>query len=130
METKSAETRKILQLTKRERPVSSPVSSTLYSVEVMKNGLKWAKGELDTMILLRTANKQVLLTSFHRGTEISSFQSKASITFKVVEGSLEFHSEIENVVLAKGQILTVDDKIEYTLRTMDDTIFLLTISND
>jgi len=51
-------------------------------VEKMKHKQNWAKGELNSMILLKTPDKQIVLTALHDGTEIQSFQSNDSITFQ------------------------------------------------
>jgi hypothetical protein len=96
-------------------------------IENIKQSHTWVKGELNTMILLRNPDKQILLTAIHGGTEIDSFQSKDSITIKIIEGELEFHSGKGNVVLYEGQCLTLRDKIKYTLKTRKETFFLLTI---
>jgi hypothetical protein len=96
-------------------------------IQNIKQSHAWVSGELKTLILLRNPEKQILLTAIHEGTEIESFQSKDSITIKIIEGELEFHSGKGNVVLYKGQCLTLRDKIEYTLKTNEETFFLLTI---
>ena len=81
------------------------------------------------MILLESPGKQILLTTLHEGTEINFFQSNDSATFQVVEGKMEFRTRKESVNLNKGQLLTLHEKIKYSLTSTEDTVFLLTISN-
>jgi hypothetical protein len=40
-------------------------------IEKMKLSNIWLKGELDSIILLESPDKQVLLTTMHEGTEIN-----------------------------------------------------------
>jgi quercetin dioxygenase-like cupin family protein len=94
----------------------------------MKHSHSWLKGELMSMILLNRPDKKILLTAMHVKTEINSFQSTDSITFQILEGKLKFHTRKETVILSKGQILTLIEKIEYCLTAMEETVFLLTIS--
>jgi quercetin dioxygenase-like cupin family protein len=98
-------------------------------IENMKHSYIWTKGELNTMILLKRPDKQIVLTAMHEGTEISSFQSNYSITFQIIEGKLKFHTPKESVTLDRGQLLTMHDNIKYRLTSKEETVFLLTIAS-
>jgi quercetin dioxygenase-like cupin family protein len=98
-------------------------------IEMMKHSHAWAKGELNAMILLKSPDKQIVLTALHEGTEIKSFQSNDSITFQIIEGKLKFHTRKESVTLDQGQLLTLHENIKYSLTTREETVFLLTIAN-
>lgn len=112
-----------------------PINSSFFTfdlptlIENMKHSHSWAKGELNAMILLKSPYKNIVLTALHKGTEIISFQSSDSITFQIIEGKLKFHTRKENVTLDKGQLLTFNEKIKYSLTTREETVFLLTIAN-
>jgi quercetin dioxygenase-like cupin family protein len=99
-------------------------------IEKMKQSQSWEKGELNAMILLKSPDKQIVLTALHEGTEINSFQSNDSITFQIIEGQLMFHTRKESVTLEKGQLLTVHENIKYRLTSWEETVFLLTIATD
>ncbi|HZK95022.1 MAG TPA: hypothetical protein VFC67_12510 [Prolixibacteraceae bacterium] len=98
-------------------------------VDKMKHKQSWANGELSAMILLKTPNKQIVLTAMHDGTEIQSFQSDDSITFQIIEGQLMLHTRKESVTLVKGQLLTLHENIKYSLNTSEETVLLLTIAS-
>lgn len=97
-------------------------------IESMKMSKEWAAKELNALILLKSRNKQIILTSIHDGTEIESFQSKDSITFHILEGKLLLHTIFDSTTLSAGQLMTITNKIKYSLTTEEDTVFLLTIS--
>jgi quercetin dioxygenase-like cupin family protein len=65
----------------------------------------------------------------HEGTEINFSRSNESVTFQVIEGKIKFITREESVDLNKGQLLTLHGKRKYSLSCMEDTAFLLTISN-
>ncbi len=88
-----------------------------------------AEGELNAMVLLKTPDKQIVLTAMHNGTEIQSFQSNDSVTFHIIEGQLIFHTRKESVILDEGQLLTIHENIKYSLTTKEETILLLTIAS-
>jgi len=99
-------------------------------IETMKHRQGTLNGELNALILLKSRNKQIVLTALHEGTEIDSFQANDSITFQIIEGKLKFHSQYESVMLDKGQLMTLHEKIKYSLTTKEETVLLLTIANN
>jgi hypothetical protein len=97
-------------------------------IKKMKRSNPWIEGELISLILLNRPGKQVLLTALHEKTEVNSFQSMDSITLQIIEGKLLFHSSEESVILNEGQLLTLHEHEEYSLISLKETVFLLTIS--
>lgn len=112
-----------------------PINTSLISfdlpglIDILKQSLAWEKGELSTMVLLKSPRKQILLIALHKGTEINSFQSKEAVTLQIVEGRIEFHTWEGSVILNKGQVHTLDENIKYSLISSEETVFLLTVSN-
>jgi quercetin dioxygenase-like cupin family protein len=98
-------------------------------IENMKLSHAWAKGELNAMVLLKSPDKQIMLTALHEGTEINSFQSNGSVTFQIIEGKLMYKARKESLTLDKGQLLTLHENIKYSLTTTEETVFLLTVAN-
>src|SRR5674476_1547360 len=98
-------------------------------IATMKQSYTWANGELNALILLKSPEKQIILTAMHEGTEIESFQSNDSITFQIIEGRLKFHLRKDTVTLNEGQLMTLDENINYRLSSQVETVFLLTISD-
>lgn len=99
-------------------------------IEMMKHSDAWSKGELNTLILVKNPDEKVLLTAIHKGTEINSFQEHDSVTFQILEGELRYNTHNDSVILGKGQLLTIREKIKYRLIAGDETVFLLTLLND
>jgi quercetin dioxygenase-like cupin family protein len=95
----------------------------------MKQSDTWANGELNALVLLKSPKKQIILTAMHEGTEIESYQSNDSITFQIIEGRLKFHVRKDTVTLNEGQLMTLDENINYRLSSQIETVFLLTISD-
>ena len=97
-------------------------------IEKMKHEHTWEKGELNVKILLKNPQKQIVLTALHEGSKIRSFQSNDSVTFQIMEGKLNLHTRKESIDLDKGQLLTLDENMKYSLTTDEKTVFLLTIA--
>jgi len=113
----------------------SKVDISLYNldlpviVENMKLSPSWMNGELYSIILLNTQEKQVVLTALHKGTIITSFQKNDSLSLQIFDGEINFNTGKESVILNKGQTLTLYEHIEYSLKTRKETVLLLTIAN-
>ena len=98
-------------------------------VDSMKHKQSWVNGELNSIVLLRTPIKQIILTAMHDWTEIESFQSNDSITFQIIEGQAILQTRKESVILDKGQLLTLYENTKYSLTSLEDTVLLLTIAS-
>ena len=129
MEKETLKTKVPLAKEKRSQNASLLTFDLPALIETMKQSQTWAKGELNAMILLKSPDKQIVLTALHEGTEIKSFQSNDLITFQIIEGKVKFHTRKESVILDKGQLLTLHENIKYKLITKEETVFLLTIAN-
>ena len=109
-------------------PVSSVTENIPALIDTMKHSYTWLKGELNALILLNHPEKQIVLTALHGKTEIKSFQSDGSVTIQIIEGSLVFNTRKDSVLLNAGQLLTFNEKAKYSLVTLEESVFLLTIS--
>lgn len=120
--------KKTSYISKKRSPDSSGFTYDLPSlINNMKHTPAWENGELNAMILLRSPGKKIVLTAMHERTEVTSFQSGDSITFQIIEGKMKFQTRKETVILHKGQLLTLHDNIKFSLITLEESVFLLTI---
>jgi len=98
-------------------------------IKKLKESPGWNNGELAASILLKSPDKQIVLTVLHDDTKIKSFQPGDSITFQLIEGKMKFHSQEKTIILESGQIMTLYNKIKFCLTThAEESAFLLTIN--
>ncbi|MHC1730531.1 MAG: hypothetical protein AB9888_00645 [Bacteroidales bacterium] len=96
----------------------------------MKLSNGWAMGNLNAMILEKNTRENVVLVALHEGTEIVSYQANDSITFRVIEGEMEFKSRNTSAALGIGQVLTLNDKVKYRLKAREETVMIMSIAKD
>ncbi|MCX6231275.1 MAG: hypothetical protein NTZ33_07005 [Bacteroidetes bacterium] len=96
-------------------------------IEEMKNNNVWTNTGYNEMVLFNKPGRKIVLTALQEGCEIKSFQSNESITFHIIEGEMQFLTKKANVLLNKGQLLTLQENIKYKLRIKAETVLLLTI---
>jgi quercetin dioxygenase-like cupin family protein len=97
-------------------------------IDMMKNKPSWTKEGLTSMILLKSSTRQIVLTALDRGTEIHSFQSNDSVTFQIIKGDLILKTRKETLNVRKDQMISIQEKIKYSLSSKEETVFLLTIA--
>ena len=108
----------------------NPVKTSKFLTGIIKNmklSPVWEEGGLNAMVLCKKPEKKIVLTALHKGTKIDSYQANDSITFQVMEGKLEFRAAKESVMLKKGHMLTLHEKIKYILKSREETVYMLTI---
>jgi hypothetical protein len=96
-------------------------------IKKMKESSEWKDGGLKTEILLNSSTRKIVLTVMHDSTEVESFHKGDSISFKIIEGKLRFRSPVKTVLLVENQLLILRDKTRFTLTSLEDSAFLLTI---
>lgn len=96
----------------------------------MKLSNAWGKGNLNSMILIKNPERNVMLVALHEGTEIISYQSNDSVTFQILEGKMEFNTRKTSAAIGMGQVLTLYDKVKYRLKTCEETVLLMSIAKD
>jgi quercetin dioxygenase-like cupin family protein len=95
----------------------------------MKNERSWDEGELKSAILLKSPAKKIVLTVLHKGTQIRSFQSNDSVTIQVIEGNLQLNYGNKSFSLRKGEILIINEKVNYKINSVNDSAFLMILTS-
>ena len=122
------QTKPLIRKAKRSLAISLLSLDLPFLVDKLKQDPGWAKGELNTMVLLKNSYKKIVLTVLHEGTEIDSFQANGSITFQIITGNLEFYTQNESVTLNAGHLLKIRENVKYRFTAREETAFLLTIA--
>ncbi len=97
-------------------------------IENLKHDHAWKKGELKAMILLKNPSKKIVLAILHEETEIRSFQSDDSTIFRIIEGKAKFQIGNDTVILKKGELLTLNEKVKYKINSLEETALLIILT--
>jgi len=99
-------------------------------IRKMKLSNAWVKGDLNAMILVKNTEKNVVLVALHEGTEIVSYQANDSVTFRILEGRMEFATVKTSAALGSGEVLTLSDKVKYRLTASEESVLLMSITKE
>jgi len=85
---------------------------------------------LKAMILLKIPSKKIVLAVLHEETEINSFQANDSTTFKIIEGKIKFRIGKDCLVLKKGELITLTEKVRYNINSLEETALLIILNTE
>ena len=96
-------------------------------VDGLKLNLLESRNNLNSIILSRRQDKNIVLVALNEAVEVESVQADDSVTIQLIEGKVRFQAKKRLVVLTKGQLLKVSEKIPYSLTAMEESVILLTV---
>lgn len=96
-------------------------------VDGLKLNLLESGDNLKSIILSRRQDRQIVLVALNEAVEVESVQADDSVTIQLIEGKVRFQAKKRLVVLRKGQLLKVSEKIPYSLTAMEESVIMLTV---
>lgn len=131
MENKPSNTPESRPRPDSKRPLDAPMLNfdLTSMIERIKQEDEWNTGTHNAITIMKTAAMRIVLIAMHAGNEIKMHQSEGPISVYVIDGLLQFNTEKESVILKKGQLLTLHENIKHGLIAMEETTFLLTMTN-
>lgn len=96
-------------------------------VDGLKLNLLESRNNLNSIILSRRQDKKIVLVALNEAVEVESVQADDSVTIQLIEGKIRFQAKKRLVVLTKGQLLKVSEKIAYSLTAMEESVIMLTV---
>ncbi len=95
-------------------------------IEKLKKNKAWKDGEITSMVLHKSQDKQIVIVILPEGAEVVSHQVNESVTFKVLEGKLNLQFGKEFMKLEKDEMFKLEVKVKYVINSLDVTALLLT----
>ncbi len=96
-------------------------------VDGLKLNLQESGNNLNSIVLSRRLDKKIVLVALNEAVEVESVQADDSVTIQLIEGQVRFQAKKQLVVLRKGQLLKVSEKIPYSLTAMEESVIMLTV---
>ncbi len=94
----------------------------------LKGEENWQKTGRGSRTIFKSETMRILLNVMRAGSEIKPHQAPGPISVQVLAGRIEFKTEAETVVLAKGQLLTLQSPVRHSVEALEEASFLLTVS--
>jgi quercetin dioxygenase-like cupin family protein len=115
-----------------ERPLDAPLLT--FDLASLLTQLKredpWQQGTRNSMTLLKGQGLRVVLVALHAGAVIPSHRTESSLSLQVIEGVITFRTEVQALMLGKGQLLTLQPGIPHVVEAVEEAAFLLTFATE
>lgn len=110
--------------------LSAPLStfdirSTLREIKAQE---AWKKGERSAKTLIKDHRQRITMVALHKGAKVASHQANGAISVQMIDGKMRFITPLKTVLLEKGQILTLQPKIQHSMEAPEEAVFLLTLA--
>ena len=97
-------------------------------IQQIKGERSWKDGKCNAVTIFKTNAMRLVLIALHEGAEMARHAADGTISVQVLEGSMLFSTDQQSVVLPKGQMVVLHEKIFHSVKAIDKTIFLLTVT--
>ncbi|MBW8523761.1 cupin domain-containing protein [Chryseobacterium chendengshani] len=94
----------------------------------IKDEKTWAESDRNSMTVFKSDTMRILIIGLHQNAELKPHTAAGIISVQVLEGQIEFYTELQNTILEKGQMIALHENITHSVKALKDSFFLLTIS--
>ncbi len=88
----------------------------------------WKKGDRNAITLLKTPSMRILLVALKSPASLNFHHSGNLASVQVLDGSVDFQTGNNVVLLKKGGLVTLHKNVEHTLVAKEESTILLTIA--
>lgn len=99
----------------------------LYMAQI-KEESSWQDGKRNAMTVFKTNGLRIVLIALRQGSEMARHIADGIISVQVLEGKIQFNTDQQSVELGKGQMLALHERIPHSVKALQETIFLLTLT--
>jgi quercetin dioxygenase-like cupin family protein len=98
-------------------------------IERLKEEKTWKDGKRNAITVFKTNELRIVLVALHEGSELARHVADGIISVQVLEGRMQFKTDQQSIEMAKGQMLVLHEEIFHSVTAVEQTVFLLTVTN-
>lgn len=98
-------------------------------ISQIKEETSWKDGKRNAITVFKTNGLRIVLIALHEGSEMARHTADGIITVQVLEGQIQFNTDQQSVDLCKGQMLALHERIPHSVKAIQETTFLLTLTS-
>jgi len=113
-----------------ERVIDAPLVSIdlpLYMSQIREE-TSWKERKRNAITVFKTNGLRIVLIALHEGSEMARHTADGIISVQVLEGKILFNTDQQSVELDKGRMLALHERIPHSVKAIQETIFLLTLT--
>ncbi len=87
----------------------------------------WAESDHNAITIFKGDSMRVVLIGMHENAELKTHSANGIINVQVLEGKIDFTTEQQTVLLEKGKMIALHEKIPHSVLALKESFLLLTM---
>jgi quercetin dioxygenase-like cupin family protein len=97
-------------------------------MEQIKREESWKDSDRNAITIYKTAGMTITLVALKTGALMKTHTTEGILSVQVLEGRIQFDTQQRSVVLDKGQMLALHERIPHSVLAQEESVFLLTLA--
>jgi len=97
-------------------------------IDQLKNETTWTDSDRNSITMFKSETMRIVLMGLHENAELTTHKANGVISVHVLEGKLNFSTDEQSAILAKGQMIALQENIMHSVLAVQESFFLLTLS--
>ncbi len=93
----------------------------------LKQEVSWVEKDQNSITILKSDNYTVVLMGMKENAELKTHTANGNIIIQVLEGEINFKTDLHSSLLDKGQMIALQSNINHSVVAIIESFFLLTI---
>lgn len=98
--------------------------------KTIKSEKAWKEKDRNAMTVYKTDGMRMVLIAFHKGAVLERHTANGVISVQVLEGEINFSTDIQTVNLKEGQIIALHRMIPHEVSAVKESVILLTLNTN
>ncbi|MGN6604350.1 MAG: cupin domain-containing protein [Ginsengibacter sp.] len=95
----------------------------------IKSEPTWQNSDRNAMTIYKTDAMRIVMIALHKNAVIQEHSTNGVISVQIIDGEIDFTTEGKTHNLKKGQMIALHRKIPHKVAAVEESVFLLTVSN-
>jgi quercetin dioxygenase-like cupin family protein len=95
----------------------------------IKSEKTWCEGEKNSITIFKSDLMKIVLIGLHKNAELKKHTAQAQISVQVLEGEVQFSIVEKQLLLTKGQMISLQPNISHALYAEKESFVLLTLAS-
>ncbi len=96
-------------------------------IKKIRQEVTWAEKDQNSITILKSDNYTVVLMGMKKNAELKAYTANGNIIIQVLEGEINFKTDLHSSLLDKGQMVALQSNISHSIVAILESFFLLTV---
>ncbi|GAO42743.1 cupin domain-containing protein [Flavihumibacter petaseus] len=88
----------------------------------------WKESAHNAITVFKSSSMRIVLMGLHRKAELKPHQANGVISVQVLEGSIQFTTGDQAVIVKAGQLIALEENLTHSVVALEESFFLLTLA--